>query len=233
MIDSVTESPKSWKVNRSREQAVAYHGLYASVSRAQKRWCIASDRRGSYLSPRWCSWFSGPSCGGMQWILIQKCWGFSRPAKVWSPAEEESMFRNVSRVNCQAYELWKGVSSWDPHSLLFFGGHLSRGAAQGVIRQEHPLVIQSTLVLIYTWTPLFYEISSALFLDAILDRSKGEGRKSRRWRIYYKETRSSKKRLDQTERQMWFHKLIYLKFVFLSPATQWGRPLQGRLRSCR
>ena len=46
------------------------------------------------------------------------------------------------------------------------------------------------------------------------------------------------KRLDhlkrgQTGRQLWFHKLIYWKFVFLSPATQGGEPLQGRSRSCR
>lgn len=101
----------------------------------------------------------------------------SRPAKVWSPAEEESMFRNVSWELTARPMNWKGVSSWDPHSLLFFVV-ICPGSCPGVIRQEHPLVIQSTLVPhLHLNSPLWERISSALFLDAIFDRSKGEGRK--------------------------------------------------------
>lgn len=154
----------------------------------------------------------------MQWILIQKCWGLSRPAKVWSPAEEESMFRNFSRVNCQG--LWTLEVECHHHethtaccsSVVICPGSCpgSHSAGASISDPEHP---SSHLHLN---SPLLWDLIGSV-PRCYFGQKQGRREEIRwRWRIYYKETRSSKKRLDQTERQMWFHKLIYLKFVFLS-----------------
>lgn len=52
------------------------------------------------------------------------------------------------------------------------------------------------------WNSLFYEISSALFLDAILDRSKEKGGNPEDGEFKARVSRSSKKRLDQLKGKM-------------------------------